>query len=351
MGWLKKAFKGIKKVVKKVARGVKKVAKSVAYAIPGGKQLWKAGGKLGKNIMKGVGKVMGKLGPVGMMAISVVLSATGVGTAAAAAMKSMWSSFGATAAAAATQGSVLGTIGNAVYTGVNWASGTLGAVGDALVQGGKQLMTGSFSPAAKAFGTNITQALTGDAGMAAVKEGVASAAESVLAKTAGQSVLDQAISAGSEALAGSGGTLANLGTPTETVTAPMQSVGPQFNPVTGETLVTEQSAGAVFDPIAANKAAVEAATPLGQKLWEGAQKTVKKVTGDNLGDLVKSGAKSLLSPSSQTASMQPAVGYTTPIDTSFDTMYGQGFAGPQQAQSIQAASVGGTAGAPSYYRP
>jgi hypothetical protein len=171
-----KAWKGIKKAVKTVAKGVKKVAKGVVTSMPGGQKLWKAGGKLGKKVMAAVGK----LGPVGIMAVQVLLSATGVGAAIAGAVSSAWGSFGAIAAQAAASGSAiastLGTIGSGLYAAGNWAVGTLGAVGSAFTEGAGQVMQGNFSAGLKAFSSNLGSALTGEAGMAAVNAGAAQAA-------------------------------------------------------------------------------------------------------------------------------------------------------------------------------
>lgn len=207
----KKAWKGVKKGVKAVARTVKKVAKKVAYATPWGKKAWDFSSKVGKKAKKGVMKVMKKLGPVGIIAIQVVLSATGIGAGIAAAMGSLWASMGAAAAAAAQAGSILGTVANAAFNAVNWVGGTLGAVGDALAKGASELMAGNFSNAATQFGTNMVNALTGKAGDAAVQAGIESAAMSAAKSAAGQSVWSQAAEAGSNALANSGGALSSMG--------------------------------------------------------------------------------------------------------------------------------------------
>lgn len=161
MGWLSKTWKSIKKAVKKVARTVKKVAKKVAHALPGGKALWKLGSKVGKGIMKGIGKVMKAIGPVGMIALSFVL-----GPAAGA----LWSSFGAMSAGMT---GLMGTVTQGIFAAGNFVAGTLGAVGEAILGGAKQLMAGEFTAAASTFGTNMANALTGKAGMAAVTQGAA----------------------------------------------------------------------------------------------------------------------------------------------------------------------------------
>ena len=133
MGFFSKVWKGIKKTVKKVARGVKKVAKKVVTSMPGGKALWNAGTKLGKGIMKGIGK----LGPVGMFALSFVLP--GLGSM----LGAMWQGFGNIAATMASSGSgiisALGQAGTAVFNGANFVANSVGALGEAVSQGASKL--------------------------------------------------------------------------------------------------------------------------------------------------------------------------------------------------------------------
>ena len=58
-GVVRKAKKIVKKVTKPISRAVRKVAKSVK--------------KIGKSVMKGVAKISNKLGPVGMIALSIAM--------------------------------------------------------------------------------------------------------------------------------------------------------------------------------------------------------------------------------------------------------------------------------------
>jgi hypothetical protein len=357
---VKKAFKGVKNVVSKVAKGVKKVAKKVAYAIPGGKQLWKLGTKVGQGITKGLKKVgkgimkgIGKLGPVGIIAIQAVLSATGVGAGIAAAMGSMWSSMGAVAAASAQAGSVLGTVANAAFNAVNWVGGTVGAVGDAIMGGAKQLMGGNFSAAAETLGSNITKAFTGEAGMASVNAATQAASLSGAAMDAGVGMLDQAGRAFSGALAESGGTLAQLGTSFEDQAieaatgkpavanvlsdVPMQSAGPaRFDPMSlnaDYVAAGPQSAVGTFDVAKAAEANRSWLSKAGDALVD----TGKEFMADSGKDLLKAGAKSLLSPGGgggATTVPQYTSGYSPMAQ-------GQAFAGPSQAQAITATQVGG----------
>lgn len=170
-----KTWSGIKGTVKKVAATVKKVSKKIAYAIPGGKQLWDLSSKVGKGVMKGIGKLTSKLGPVGTMALSFVLAPV-MGPL----ISTLWSGFGAGAAAMAASSnafvSALGTAGSGVFAAGNFAAGTLGALGNAVTEGAGQILQGNFSAAAKSFATNMSNAFTGKAGMAAVNAGAAKAA-------------------------------------------------------------------------------------------------------------------------------------------------------------------------------
>jgi len=375
---VKKAFRGVKKVVSKVAKGIKKVAKKVAYAIPGGKQLWKLGTKVGQGITKGLKKVgkgiikgIGKLGPVGIIAIQAVLSATGLGAGIAAGLGSMWSSMGAMAASASSMGGVLGALGtvaNATFTAVNWAGSTLGAVGDAIIGGGKELLSGNFSAAAETFGTNITKAFTGEAGMIGVKAGADAAALSGAMSDLGVGALEQAGNAFSGALAESGGTLANLGT------APVDhaaELGIQIDPVTTvnpDLMATKavpdvlptfetgfsqeqfiqnaaQQAGVMTtDPLAMTydqmTAAVEANKPWYHKAGDALVDTGKEFLNDGGSDLLKAGAKSLLSPGGGGGD-----GAATQMPQ-YNSSYGssaslQAVSAPGQAQGLTAAQVGG----------
>jgi hypothetical protein len=180
---LSKAWSGTKKAVKGVARSIKKVAKKVAYATPWGKKLWDLSTKVGEGIMKGVGKLSAKLGPVGMMALSFVLAPV-MGPMVSSLWAGVSGAAGTLASSAATFMSSLGSVGSAIVSGVttaangiyaagNFIGGTLGAMGNAITEGAANVMAGNFSGAASSFATNMTNAFTGKAGMAAVHAGQA----------------------------------------------------------------------------------------------------------------------------------------------------------------------------------
>ena len=186
MGWLSKAWKGIKGAVKGIAKGIKKVAKGIVTSIPGGQKLWKAGGKLGKKVMAGLGKLTAKLGPIGTMALSFVLAPI-IGPA----ISGLWGGFGAGAAAMAGSAnalvSTLGSVGSGIFAAGNFVGGTLGALGNAVTEGASQVMAGNFSGALTSFSTNVSSALTGKAGMASVNAAAAQAAQAA-GTLAGQGV-------------------------------------------------------------------------------------------------------------------------------------------------------------------
>ena len=61
MGW--NPFKAAKKIVKKITKPITKIVKKVAKKVV----------KIGKAVMKGVAKVSNKLGPIGMIALSIAM--------------------------------------------------------------------------------------------------------------------------------------------------------------------------------------------------------------------------------------------------------------------------------------
>lgn len=178
MGFLSKAWKGVKKAVKKVAKGAKKLAKKVVTSIPLGDKIWKEGGRLGTKVMKGIGKITNALGPVGMIALSVLMPYAAP----------LWSAFGAAAGAA---GGIMGSIGSAIYTAGNWVGATLGSMTSGISKGISQLASGNFAAAGNAVSKGFVDAFTGEAGKAGIKAGVQAATESAAAQAAGESVWKQ----------------------------------------------------------------------------------------------------------------------------------------------------------------
>ena len=120
MGFLKKIFKGIKKVVKKIGKGIKKVAKGI------GKAFGKLGvlGQIGLMFIPGVGQILsGMLGTMGAGVANFVSTTFGaVGKAAVSGFKAI---MGGVKAASGAMGKVFGTVTDAVMGGVNWITNTV----------------------------------------------------------------------------------------------------------------------------------------------------------------------------------------------------------------------------------
>jgi hypothetical protein len=120
MGFLKKIFKGIKKVVKKIGKGIKKVAKGLSKAFG------KLGilGQIGLMFIPGVGQILsGMLGTMGAGVANFVSTTFGaVGKAAVSGFKAI---MGGVKAAAGAMGKVFGTVTDAVMGGVNWITNTV----------------------------------------------------------------------------------------------------------------------------------------------------------------------------------------------------------------------------------
>jgi hypothetical protein len=119
MGFLKKIFKGIKKVVKKIGRGIKKVAKGLSKAFG------KLGilGQLGLMFIPGIGQILaGMLGTLGT-GVATFMSTTfgAVGQAAVSGFKAI---MGGIKAASGAMGKVFGTVTDAITGGLNWITKT-----------------------------------------------------------------------------------------------------------------------------------------------------------------------------------------------------------------------------------
>lgn len=165
MGFLSKAFKGIKKFVKASAKSVKKVAKGIVTSTPLGKKIWKEAGRFGRKVMKTVGKVTSALGPAGMIALSVLAPYAAP----------LWASFGAAATTAAAAGSTWGAIGQAVFNAGNWVGGTLGSMSKGITDAIGNISSGAFKEAGNSLVKGFADSFTGKAGSAAVDQGLAEA--------------------------------------------------------------------------------------------------------------------------------------------------------------------------------
>jgi len=119
MGFLKKIFKGIKKVVKKIGKGIKKVAKGLSKAFG------KLGilGQIGLMFLPGVGQILsGMLGTMGAGVANFMSTTFGaVGKAAVSGFKAI---MGGVKAASGAMGKVFGTVTDAITGGLNWITKT-----------------------------------------------------------------------------------------------------------------------------------------------------------------------------------------------------------------------------------
>ncbi len=167
MGLLSKAWKGIKKTVKKAAKGVKKLAS----------KSWKAVKKVGKKALGAVAKISDKLGPLGMIGLSVLAPYAAT----------LWQSFGAASAAA---GGFWGSVGSAVYNAGNFVSGTIGSMTSGISEAIGNIASGSFKAAGDSLVQGFSNAFTGQAGSAAMTE-AANAATQMALKDAAASAVTQ----------------------------------------------------------------------------------------------------------------------------------------------------------------
>tara|TARA_B110000967_G_C18818689_1_gene527474 strand:+ start:43 stop:1338 length:1296 start_codon:yes stop_codon:yes gene_type:complete len=128
MGW--NPFKATKKIVKKITKPITKIVKKVAKKVV----------KIGKAVMKGVAKVSNKLGPIGMIALSIAMpyALAGLSSMTTAAMG--YSQVGA-------YGNFIravGTVGNTIRTGYQAFNASMTA--------GKSWLSGKMSGISKNIG-------------------------------------------------------------------------------------------------------------------------------------------------------------------------------------------------------
>ena len=165
MGFFSRIFRTVKKAIKKpitkifkgVGKGIAKVAKST---IKGIKQL---GGKA----FKAYGKISKKLGPIGMIGVSMAMpyllgafGATGGG---------LWTGFGKVAEAGSLSTNpflkVLGHVGKGTYNAGNFIGGTYKGITQTIGQTFKGFASGDMSQGFKNLYQGTTEVLSGKAGM------------------------------------------------------------------------------------------------------------------------------------------------------------------------------------------
>ena len=128
MGAISRVFKGATKAVKKVTKGVTKAAKRIGKGIAKiGKSVWNGVKKLGGKAFEMYGKISGKLGPIGMIGLSMAMPYLMPGFSGAAG--GLWTNFGAKATTWANHATnpflrTMGQIGGNIYKGTNFIKGT-----------------------------------------------------------------------------------------------------------------------------------------------------------------------------------------------------------------------------------
>tara|TARA_Y100001937_G_scaffold43244_1_gene61115 strand:- start:26 stop:1225 length:1200 start_codon:yes stop_codon:yes gene_type:complete len=169
MGFFSRIFRTVKKAIKKpitkifkgVGKGIAKVAKST---IKGIKQL---GGKA----FQAYGKISKKLGPIGMIGVSMAMpyllgafGATGGG---------LWTGFGKVAEAGSLSTNpflkVLGHVGKGTYNAGNFIGGTYKGITQTIGQTFKGFASGDMSQGFKNLYQGTTEVLSGKAGMGTTK--------------------------------------------------------------------------------------------------------------------------------------------------------------------------------------
>jgi len=173
----KKATKAVKNVTKGVTRAFKKVGKGIAKV---GKGIWNGIKQVGGKAFELYGKLSSKLGPVGMIGLSMAMPMLMPGFTSSAG--GLWTNFGAKMgikggtmgwANASTNPflKTIGTIGQKIYTGTNFIKGTAQGISQTI---GKTFtgFAGEGGSIAKGFSNlyrGTTEVLTGQAGWGTMK--------------------------------------------------------------------------------------------------------------------------------------------------------------------------------------
>ena len=170
---VRKVFKPVKKVVSKVTKGVTKAAKKIGKGIAKiGKNVWNGIKKVGGKAFELYGKVSSKLGPIGMIGLSMAMPYLMPGFSGAAG--GLWTNIGAKTATWANHATnpflrTIGQIGGNIYKGTNFIKGTAQGISQTI---GKTFSgfasEGTFKEKIASGFSNLyrgtTEVLTGQAG-------------------------------------------------------------------------------------------------------------------------------------------------------------------------------------------
>ena len=183
MGAISRVFKRATKAVKKVTSGVTKAAKKIGKGIARvGKSVWNGVKKLGGKAFEAYSKISGKLGPIGMIGLSMAMPYLMPGFTGTAG--GLWTKFGAKMGvkATATQAGfgwanhatnpflrTIGQIGGNIYKGTNFIKGTAQGISQTIGKTFEGFASkGTFSEKIASGFNNLyqgtTEVLTGQAG-------------------------------------------------------------------------------------------------------------------------------------------------------------------------------------------
>ena len=173
MGAISRVFKGATKAVKKVTKGVTKAAKKIGKGIAKiGKSVWNGVKKLGGKAFELYGKISGKLGPIGMIGLSMAMPFLMPGFTGAAG--GLWTNFGAKAATWSTHATnpflrTMGQIGGNIYKGTNFIKGTAQGISQTIGKtfsgfAGEGTLGSRVSTGFSNLYKGTTEVLTGQAG-------------------------------------------------------------------------------------------------------------------------------------------------------------------------------------------
>ena len=134
MGAISRVFKRATKAVRKVTKGVTKAAKKISRGIAKiGKNVWNGIKQVGGKAFEAYGKISGKLGPIGMIGLSMAMpylmpgftsSAGGLWTKFGAKMGIEGTKFGWANASTNPFLKTIGQVGQKIYKGTNFIKGT-----------------------------------------------------------------------------------------------------------------------------------------------------------------------------------------------------------------------------------
>jgi hypothetical protein len=173
MGAISRVFKGATRAVKKVTSGVTKAAKKIGKGIAKiGKSVWNGVKKIGGKAFEMYGKISGKLGPIGMIGLSMAMPYLMPGFSSAAG--GLWTNFGAKATTWANHATnpflrTMGQIGGNIYKGTNFIKGTAQGISQTIGKTFEGFASeGTFGSRISSGFSNLykgtTEVLTGQAG-------------------------------------------------------------------------------------------------------------------------------------------------------------------------------------------